>query len=419
MRIVDIIIKKRDGGKLTAAEIDYFVTGYTEGSISDEQASALLMAIFFRGMDAEETTELTLSMARSGGMLDLSAVPGIKVDKHSTGGIGDKTSLIVCPIASAAGVPIVKMSGRALGFTGGTIDKLESIPGFRTSLSLEEMLNVAAKTGLVIAGQTAELAPADKKLYALRDVTGTVDSIPLIAASIMSKKIAAGGNAIVLDVKYGSGAFMKTKESAQALADCMCAIGNGAGRKTVAVLNSMEQPLGKCVGNFNEVIEAIDALKGSWEPDLEEHCIHLAGNMIALGLNIPLEEAIERARATVADGSALDKLRQMIAGQGGDASVLDDPYKVLGRPKYSLKVKSETAGNIVKVDALLMGKSVFALGAGRAVKTDPADPHAGAVLAVKSGKVRKGTLLCTLYSDKPITDEAISLCREAFEYGKE
>lgn len=414
MRIVDIIIKKRDGGKLSAEEIGYFVNGYTRGEIPDEQAAAFLMAVFFKGMDAEETTELTLSMAKSGSMLDLSRVPGIKVDKHSTGGIGDKTSLIVCPIASAAGVPIVKMSGRALGFTGGTIDKLESIPGFRTSLSLDEMLDVAETAGLVIAGQTASLAPADKKLYALRDVTGTVDSIPLIAASIMSKKIAAGGDAIVLDVKYGSGAFMKTRESAQELADCMCAIGNGAGRRTVAVLNSMEQPLGKCIGNFVEVIEAIDALKGSWEPDLKEHCILLAANMISLGLNIPLEEAKNIACARAADGSALEKLRQMIIAQGGDPLALDEPEKVLGKPRYTYRLKAEKAGNILKVDALLMGKAVFALGAGRAVKTDNADPHAGAVLAVKQGKVRKGTLLCTLYSDKPVSEEAVRLCTESF-----
>lgn len=417
MRAVDIIIKKRDGGKLSSDEIRFFIDSYTDGKIQDDQAAALMMSIFFRGMDYKETAALTLAMAESGDQVDLSGIKGIKVDKHSTGGIGDKTTLIVAPVTAAAGVPVAKMSGRSLGFTGGTIDKLESIPGLSTSIPVKKMIDIVNKTGICIAGQTAELAPADKKLYALRDVTGTVESIPLIAASIMSKKIAAGADAIVLDVKYGSGAFMKTKEDAQLLADMMCGIGEEVGRKTVAVLNTMEIPLGMCIGNSIEVIEAIETLKGGGSDDLKEHCIHLAGKMIALGLRIGFEEAENIALETIRNGSALKKFGEMVKAEGGDPAICDDPIKVLGTPKYSMILKADKSGWIEKTDAYKAGMASFTLGAGRTVKTDPFDPHAGLRLFVKCGvKVKKGDPLCELYSSKPITDESVRWAKDAFIY---
>ena len=416
MRAVDIIIKKRDGGVLSPAEISFFIEGYTRGDIPDEQAAALMMAIFFKGMDYKETAELTLAMARSGEQVDLSGIPGVKVDKHSTGGIGDKTTLIVGPVAAACGIPVAKMSGRALGFTGGTIDKLESIPGLGTSFTVEQMVKMVNETGICVAGQTAELAPADKKLYALRDVTGTIDSIPLIAASIMSKKIAAGADAIVLDVKYGSGAFMKTREQAQLLADTMCAIGTEVGRRTVAVLNTMEEPLGMNIGNAVEVEEAIETLKGRGSPDLVEHCLGLAGRMIALGLGVSYEEGERMAQERIDDGSALCKLGDMIEAQGGDRRVCSDPEKYLGKAAYSQVYYARNGGFLRKIDGYSMGMAAFTLGAGRAVKTDPSDPHAGVVMHTRSGvNVSEGDALCTLYSSRPVSTETLSWLDNAYE----
>ncbi|MBO4326406.1 MAG: thymidine phosphorylase [Clostridia bacterium] len=417
MRAVDIIIKKRDGGTLSAEEIRFFIDAYTAGKIQDDQAAALMMSIFFRGMDYKETAALTLAMAESGEQVDLSGIKGVKVDKHSTGGIGDKTSMIVAPVTAACGVPVAKMSGRALGFTGGTIDKLESIPGLSTSIPVDKMVEIVNRTGICIAGQTSELAPADKKLYALRDVTGTIESIPLIAASIMSKKIAAGADAIVLDVKYGSGAFMKTKEEAQKLADTMCGIGEEVGRKTVAVLNTMEIPLGMCIGNSIEVKESIDVLKGGGSQDLKEHCIHLAGKMIGLGLGISFGEAEKMAQKSIDDGSALKKFAEMIAAEGGDPEVCKDPDKIFGIPAYSKTVRAEKDGHIVKADAYRIGMAAFTLGAGRAVKTDPFDPNAGVKLIVKCDEeVKTGQELCILYSSKPITEESENWAKTAYIY---
>ena len=420
MRAVDIIIKKRDGGVLDPEEISFFVEGYTRGTIPDEQAAALMMAIFYRGMDYKETAELTLAMARSGEQVDLSAIPGVKVDKHSTGGIGDKTTLIVGPVAAACGIPVAKMSGRALGFTGGTIDKLESIPGVSTSFTVDEMIRMVRETGICVAGQTAELAPADKKLYALRDVTGTIDSIPLIAASIMSKKIAAGADAIVLDVKYGSGAFMKTREQAQLLADTMCAIGTEVGRRTVAVLNTMEEPLGMNIGNAVEVIEAIDTLKGGGSPDLVEHCLGLAGKMISLGLGVSFEEGERLAQARIDDGSALKKLGDMIEAQGGDRRVCVAPEKYLGKAVYTQEYRAKRSGRLRKIDGYSMGMAAFTLGAGRAVKTDVSDPHAGVAMRCRSGvQVSEGEVLCVLSSDRPIGSEALAWLDSAYDICEE
>ena len=417
MRAVDIIIKKRDGGILSNEEIRFFIEEYTAGKIQDDQAAALMMSIFFRGMNYKETAALTLAMAESGEQVDLSGISGIKVDKHSTGGIGDKTTLIVAPIAAACGVPVAKMSGRALGFTGGTIDKLESIPGLSTSIPVGKMVEIVNKTGICVAGQTAELAPADKKLYALRDVTGTIESIPLIAASIMSKKIAAGADAIVLDVKYGSGAFMKTKEDAQKLADTMCGIGAEVGRRTVAVLNTMEVPLGMCVGNAIEVKEAVETLKGGGSDDLKKHCIHLAGKMISLGLNVDEDMGEKLAQERISDGSALKKLAEMISAQGGDPEVCADPDKVFGIPAYSKVIKATKSGYIKFTDAYKIGMAAFTLGAGRTVKTDPFDPNAGVELYVKcDAEVKRGQELCVLYSSKPITDESVRWAKSAFEF---
>ncbi len=417
MRAVDIIIKKRDGGVLSDEEIRFFIDAYTAGTIGDDQAAALMMAIFFRGMNYDETASLTIAMAESGKQVDLSCIKGTKVDKHSTGGIGDKTTLIVGPVTAACGVSVAKMSGRALGFTGGTIDKLESIPGLSTSISIEKMAEIVNEIGICVAGQTLELAPADKKLYALRDVTGSVDSIPLIAASIMSKKIAAGADAIVLDVKYGSGAFMKTKEDAKILADTMCRIGEKAGRRTVAVLNSMEEPLGMCIGNSIEVKEAIDTLKGGGSDDLKKHCLELSSHMVSLGLGISLDEAEKLVIKSINDGSALHKFAQMISAQGGDPAVCDDPDKILGKAAYSYSVKAEKCGFIKKCDAYKIGMAAYALGVGRTSLKGKIDPRAGVILTVKSGiKVKRGDELCVLYSDSPVSDEAIGFASAAYIY---
>lgn len=399
MRMYDIIHKKRNGGELSEKEIKIFVNGYTDGSIPDYQASALCMAIYFRGMSADETAALTLAMADSGDRIDLSGIDGFTVDKHSTGGVGDKTSLIVAPIVAANGGKVAKMSGRGLGHTGGTVDKLESIPGFRTSLTPEEFIKQVNDIGLCIVGQTGELAPADKKLYALRDVTATVESIPLIASSIMSKKLAAGSQGIVLDVKTGSGAFMKTVEDSERLAEEMVSIGKAAGRKVTALITDMDIPLGASVGNSLEVIEAIKTLKGEGEKNLTEVCLSLAAQMLCMVTGRDDMVCRKMAKKSIEDGSALNKLREMITAQGGNADVIDSSG-AFKQPKFSVDIISEREGYISRTDAERVGIASVILGAGREKKGDPIDPSAGIILKKKTGdSVSKGDVLATFYTD--------------------
>lgn len=399
MRMYDIIHKKRNGGELSEKEIKFFVNGYTDGSIPDYQASALCMAIYFRGMSADETAALTLAMADSGDRIDLSGIDGFTVDKHSTGGVGDKTSLIVAPIVAANGGKVAKMSGRGLGHTGGTVDKLESIPGFRTSLTPDEFIKQVNDIGLCIVGQTGELAPADKKLYALRDVTATVESIPLIASSIMSKKLAAGSQGIVLDVKTGSGAFMKTVEDSERLAEEMVSIGKAAGRKVTALITDMDIPLGASVGNSLEVIEAIKTLKGEGEKNLTEVCLSLAAQMLCMVTGRDDMVCRKMAKKSIEDGSALNKLRKMITAQGGNADVIDSSG-AFKQPKFSVDIISEREGYISRTDAERVGIASVILGAGREKKGDPIDPSAGIILKKKTGdSVSKGDVLATFYTD--------------------
>lgn len=399
MRMYDIIHKKRNGGELSEKEIKFFVNGYTDGSIPDYQASALCMAIYFRGMSADETAALTLAMADSGDRIDLSGIDGFTVDKHSTGGVGDKTSLIVAPIVAANGGKVAKMSGRGLGHTGGTVDKLESIPRFRTSLTPDEFIKQVNDIGLCIVGQTGELAPADKKLYALRDVTATVESIPLIASSIMSKKLAAGSQGIVLDVKTGSGAFMKTVEDSERLAEEMVSIGKAAGRKVTALITDMDIPLGASVGNSLEVIEAIKTLKGEGEKNLTEVCLSLAAQMLCMVTGRDDMVCRKMAKKSIDDGSALNKLREMITAQGGNADVIDSSG-AFKQPKISVDIISEREGYISRTDAERVGIASVILGAGREKKGDPIDPSAGIILKKKTGdSVSKGDVLATFYTD--------------------
>lgn len=399
MRMYDIIHKKRNGGELSEKEIKFFVNGYTDGSIPDYQASALCMAIYFRGMSADETAALTLAMADSGDRIDLSGIDGFTVDKHSTGGVGDKTSLIVAPIVAANGGKVAKMSGRGLGHTGGTVDKLESIPGFRTSLTPDEFIKQVNDIGLCIVGQTGELAPADKKLYALRDVTATVESIPLIASSIMSKKLAAGSRGIVLDVKTGSGAFMKTVEDSERLAEEMVSIGKAAGRKVTALITDMDIPLGASVGNSLEVIEAIKTLKGEGEKNLTEVCLSLAAQMLCMVTGRDDMVCRKMAKKSIEDGSALNKLREMITAQGGNADVIDNSG-AFKQPKFYVDIISERDGYISRTDAERVGIASVILGAGREKKGDPIDPSAGIILKKKTGdSVSKGDVLATFYTD--------------------
>ena len=400
MNIVDIITKKRDGGKLSKEEIEFFVEGYTKGEIPDYQASALLMAIYFQKMDKEETFQLTDVMRRSGDTIDLTAIDGIKVDKHSTGGVGDKTTLIVAPLVAACGVPIAKMSGRGLGFTGGTVDKMESIPGFKTAMEPEEFLAQVNSIGMAVIGQTGHIAPADKKIYALRDVTGTVENLSLISSSIMSKKLAAGSDAIVLDVKCGDGAFMKTPEDASALGKTMCEIGQAAGKKTVALITDMNQPLGQAVGNSLEVIEAIETLKGQGPADITELSLRLAGTMIYVGGKASsVEEGDAMAKDALESGRGLDKLRQFIAAQGGNPQVVDD-YSLFGPAKLSLDIVSDSYGFVQKIKAESIGLASQHTGAGRLRKEDPVDLSAGIYLHKKVGdKVAAGDVLATAYGN--------------------
>ena len=400
MRMYDIIMKKRNGGDLSTEEINFFIEGYTKGEIPDYQVSALMMAIYFQGMKEQETLDLTMAMARSGDMLDLSDIQGVKVDKHSTGGVGDKTSLSLTPMVAACGIPVAKMSGRGLGHTGGTIDKLESFAGFSTGITREQFINNVNNIGISIMGQTADLAPADKKLYALRDVTATVDNMSLIASSIMSKKLAAGADAIVLDVKTGSGAFMQKEEDSLALAREMVKIGNNAGRNTIAVVSDMDQPLGFAVGNALEVKEAIDTLRGEGPTDFVELCMTLGSQMlIAGGKAKDDKEAYSMLEQVIADGSALKKLAEFVEAQGGDANAVYDTSKL---PKASMveAVKATESGYISKIACAEVGICSLILGGGRETKESEIDLSVGIVLTKKVGdKVEKGDTIAYIHAN--------------------
>lgn len=399
MRMVDIIKKKRDGKELSGGEIKYFIDGVTDGSIPDYQISALCMAVYFRGMSVRETCDLTFAVRDSGERLDFSAIQGIRVDKHSTGGVGDKTSLVVAPVVASLGVKVAKMSGRGLGHTGGTVDKLEAIEGFRTTLSDEEFMRQVNDVGFAIVGQSRQFAPADKKLYALRDVTATVDSMPLIAASIMGKKLAADDDCIVLDVKTGSGSFMKSIEDSKTLARLMVDIGKNAGKKIVALITNMDRPLGYAIGNALEVKEAVQTLNGRGPEDFTEVCLTLAGYMLSLAGKGSVEECRQAARRAIDDGSALAKFRQTVAAQGGNTALIDDIDK-FAAAKYTYAVKSTKCGYIGKVDTEAYGLASLALGAGRNTMEDQIDYSAGIILKRKTGDaVKEGEEIATLYAN--------------------
>ena len=400
MRMYDLIMRKRNGGVLTEEEIQYMIRAYVAGEIPDYQMASFLMAVYFQGMTEEETLAMTLAAAHSGEMVDLSGIEGIKADKHSTGGVGDKTTLIVAPIVAACGVKVAKMSGRGLGHTGGTVDKLESIPGFQTTLTREAFFQVVNRTGLSIIGQSGNLAPADKKLYALRDVTATVDSIPLIAVSIMSKKLAAGSDCILLDVKTGSGAFMKSVEESVALAQEMVSIGEHAGRKTVALITDMDVPLGYAVGNSLEVIEAVDTLRGQGPEDLTEVCKKLAANMVCLAGRGTLKECGRMVDEAIESGRALERLTAMVEAQGGDSSVIKDTDLFLKAP-YTHEVKAKESGYMVSMDTESCGIASSMLGAGRETKDSTIDFSAGIVLKKKVGDlVKAGDTLAVMYASE-------------------
>ena len=407
MRMYDIIMEKRNGKELNDAEIKFFIDGYVNGEIPDYQVSALLMAIYFKGMTAAETASLTLCMAKSGEMVDLSSIPGVKVDKHSTGGVGDKTTLIISPIVASLGVKVAKMSGRGLGHTGGTIDKLEAIPGFKTDLEREKFFEIVKNVGVSVIGQTGNLVPADKKLYALRDVTATIESIPLIASSIMSKKIAAGSDCILLDVKAGSGAFMKTVEDAIKLAKAMVEIGENVGRRTVALITDMDRPLGNAIGNSLEVIEACETLKSNGPKDLTEICLNLAANMLYLAGKGTVDECKILAQRAIDDGSAFRKLRDMVAAHGGNIVALQDYSKFkVAKIRYEVKAKKE--GYISHINTESCGRAAVILGAGRETKESEIDFGAGIVLNKKVGDfVKCGEVIAVLYS------ENIEKCEDA------
>ncbi|MCJ8220633.1 Pyrimidine-nucleoside phosphorylase [Bacillus paralicheniformis] len=408
MRMVDIITKKQNGEELTTEEIQFFIKGYTDGSIPDYQASSLAMAIYFQDMTDRERADLTMAMVNSGETIDLSAIEGIKVDKHSTGGVGDTTTLVLAPLVAALDVPVAKMSGRGLGHTGGTIDKLEAIKGFHVELSKDEFIKLVNRDKVAVIGQSGNLTPADKKLYALRDVTGTVNSIPLIASSIMSKKIAAGADAIVLDVKTGAGAFMKTDEDAVNLAKAMVRIGNNVGRQTMAVISDMSQPLGFAIGNALEVKEAIDTLKGEGPEDLTELVLTLGSQMVVLAKKAEtLDEAREKLIDVMKNGKALQKFKDFLQNQGGDSSVADNPEK-LPQAAYKIDVPAKEAGVVSEIVADQIGVAAMLLGAGRATKEDKIDLAVGIMLRKKVGDaVEKGEPLVTLYANRENVDDVI------------
>ena len=421
MRAVDIIMSKRDGRTLAREEIGFFVDGVTAGTLPDYQASALLMAILLRGMTPEETAWLTDAMVHSGIRVNLCNIAGVKVDKHSTGGVGDKTSLILAPLAAACGVPVPMMSGRGLGHTGGTLDKLEAIPGFRVDLSLEEMQAALVSVGCAMIGQTAQIAPADKKLYALRDVTGTVESIPLISASIMSKKIAEGIDALVLDVKTGSGAFMKTEADSRRLAESLVSIGNASGVRTEAIITAMDTPLGLAVGNALEVIECVEVLKGRGPQDLVDVSVELAARMLVLGKVADDRAAAERrVRDAMASGAGLERFRRIVEFQGGDPRVLDD-YQRLPHVSDLHAVPAKRDGYVTRLDAELVGRASVALGAGRDRVEDPVDPAVGIMVIAKPGdEVRAGDPVLQMhFRDRARLEIAVALAREAITIGDE
>lgn len=398
MNVYEIIDKKKRGLELNQTEIEYLINGYVNNEIPDYQISAWLMAVYFQGMTDRELLALTNCMTKSGEIVDLSSIMGVKVDKHSTGGVGDKVTLVVAPIVAACGGKVAKMSGRGLGFTGGTIDKLEAIPGLKTALAEEDFFYMVNEIGLAVMGQSADIAPADKKLYALRDVTATVDSIPLIASSIMSKKLAAGSDKIVLDVTVGSGAFMKDKENAVQLAEKMVAIGNGAGKKTVAILTNMDVPLGKMVGNNLEVVEAIETLKGRGPEDLIAVVVEIASTMLYLAQIGTKEECMKKVKRVIADGSALEKLKLMVERQGGDGSYIENPDQ-FEKAIYQHEIIANNSGYIGKMNTEECGKAAVLLGAGREVKDDPIDMTAGIQFNKKTGDaVKQGDIVAIAYS---------------------
>lgn len=420
MRVYDIILKKRSGGELTGPEINFLIKGYTAGDIPDYQLSAFAMAVYFRGMTERETLDLTLAMAGSGDTLSLEAIPGLKVDKHSTGGVGDSTTLVLAPLVAAAGVPVVKISGRGLGHTGGTLDKLEAIPGFRSSLSIAEMVRAVQRCGVAIAGQTGNLVPADKKFYALRDVTATVDSPPLIAASIMSKKLAAGADALVLDVKTGDGAFLKSLEESILLAEMMVKIGIGAGRKTAAVITNMDQPLGRAVGSALEIEEAVLTLQGKGPADLAELCRVLGGWMLCLAGRVPgPQDGWAELDRAIKSGAALAKFREMIRSQHGDARIIENP-DLLPRAAAAVPVAAAAGGYVHRLGAEAIGRAAAALGAGRATRDDAIDLAVGVTLLKKIGdRVDPGDELALLHlncaPDAPPARSARRLVLGAYE----
>ena len=421
MQMTDLLAKKRDGGALSTEEIDFMIQGYTRGSIPDYQMSAMCMAILLRGMDDRETLDMTMSMMHSGETLDLSPIRGVKADKHSTGGVGDKTSLVLCPMVAAAGLKVAKMSGRGLGHTGGTIDKLESFPGFSTAISEETFFRSVNEIGIAIMGQTADLVPADKKIYALRDVTGTVPSIPLIVSSIMSKKLASGADVIVLDVKCGDGAFMKTEADARRLAEGLTRVGRLAGRCCAAVITDMDQPLGYAVGNAVEVREAIAVLRGEEEGELLELCLTLGGCMMAeAGFAASIDEARERLLGTIRDGSALGKLAAMVEAQGGDARAVYDP-SLLPDAAVKREVPAETGGYVRHIRAEQVGLVSMHLGGGRVTKEDTIDLSVGVVLHKKVGdRMEPGESLGTIHASDPVkAEQAAELLRGCFELSSE
>lgn len=418
MRMFDIIAKKRDGGVLSREELEFAVMGFVNGQIPDYQMSALLMAIYLKGMTEKETAQLTDVMAHSGDMVDLSSISGIKADKHSTGGVGDKTTLVIAPIVAACGVKIAKMSGRGLGHTGGTVDKMEAVPGTQTAVDRERFFAQVNEIGISVIGQSGNLAPADKKMYALRDVTATIGCVPLIASSIMSKKLAAGSDCILLDVKTGNGAFMKTLDDSIELAKAMVSIGQHNGRKVAALITDMDTPLGHNIGNSLEVIESVEVLKGHGPADLTEVCYQLAANMLYLAGKGSLEECRRMAEEAVASGAAYEKLKLMFAAQGGDVSVLDDPEK-FQKAKFSRPLLAGESGYLVRMNTEMVGNASVGLGAGRVTKEDVIDFAAGIVLHKKTGdKVEKGECLATLYADhEEKFDAAEEMFRAALTFG--
>ncbi|THE15010.1 pyrimidine-nucleoside phosphorylase [Bacillus timonensis] len=400
MRMVDLIEKKRDGMELSSNEISFVVDGYTKGEIPDYQMSAFTMAVFFSGMTKQEQADFTMAMVQSGDTIDLSGIEGVKVDKHSTGGVGDTTTLVLAPLVASVGVPVAKMSGRGLGHTGGTIDKLESVSGFHVEITNDDFIRLVNQNKVAVIGQSGNLTPADKKLYALRDVTATVNSIPLIASSIMSKKIAAGADAIVLDVKTGAGAFMKDLNDAKELAKTMVDIGNNVGRNTMAIISDMSQPLGFAIGNALEVKEAIDTLKGEGPADLQELCLVLGSQMVLLGKKAnSIEEARSLLEESIKNGKALESFKTFLSSQGGDASVVDSPEK-LPKAKYQFEFEAESDGYVSEIIADSIGTAAMLLGAGRATKESTIDLAVGLVLRKKMGdKVSKGDSLVTIHSN--------------------